>query len=116
MSDLIRTRLKDPRVGFASVTGVQMSGDLRYAKVFVSVLGELDEQRATIKALEHASGFLRHELAQRLTIRYTPEILFKLDESIARGARMLELMRQVREESGGASDAPSASAQPRGRE
>lgn len=116
LSDLIRTRLKDPRVGFASVTGVQMSGDLRYAKVFVSVLGELDEQRATIKALEHASGFLRHELAQRLTIRYTPEILFKLDESIARGARMLELMRQVREESGGASDAPSASAQPRGRE
>lgn len=98
LSDLIRTRMKDPRVGFASITSVQMSGDLRYAKVYVSVLGSAEDQRATLKALDHANGFLRHELAQRLTIRYTPEIIFKLDESIARGARVLELMRQVEQE------------------
>ena len=98
LSDLIRTRMKDPRVGFASITSVQMSGDLRYAKVFVSVMGSPEDQRATLKALDHANGFLRHELAQRLTIRYTPEIIFKLDESIARGARVLELMRQVEQE------------------
>lgn len=98
LSDLIRTRMKDPRVGFASITSVQMSGDLRYAKVYVSVMGSSEDQRASLKALDHANGFLRHELAQRLTIRYTPEIIFKLDESIARGARVLELMRQVEQE------------------
>lgn len=98
LSDLIRMRMKDPRVGFASITSVQMSGDLRYAKVYVSVMGSAEDQRATLKALDHANGFLRHELAQRLTIRYTPEIIFKLDESIAHGARVLELMRQVEQE------------------
>lgn len=98
LSDLIRTRMKDPRVGFASITTVQVSGDLRHAKVFVSVMGSSEDQRATLKALDHANGFLRHELAQRLTIRYTPEISFKLDESIARGAHLLDLMRQVRED------------------
>jgi ribosome-binding factor A len=111
LSDLIRTRMKDPRVGFASITSVQMSGDLRYAKVHVSVLGSAEDQRATLQALDHANGFLRHELAQRLTIRYTPEILFRLDESIARGARVLELMRQVREEDRPGQGAASADAE-----
>ena len=105
LSDLIRNHMKDPRIGFASITSVELSSDLRHAKVFVSVMGDADEQRATLRALEHGNGFLRHELAQRLSIRYTPEITFRLDESIARGAHLLELMRQVREE-------PTASAEP----
>ena len=95
LSDLIRTRMKDPRIGFASITDVELSGDLRHAKVFVSVLGTPEEQRATLQGLEHASGFLRHELAQRLTIRYTPEILFRLDESIERGTRILQLIHEM---------------------
>jgi ribosome-binding factor A len=95
LSDLIRTRMKDPRVGFASITEVEVSADLRHAKVFVSVMGDKMEQRATLAALDHASGFLRHELAQRLTIRYTPEIVFRLDESIARGVHMIDLINQV---------------------
>jgi ribosome-binding factor A len=104
LSDLIHNRLKDPRVGFASITGVEMSGDLRHAKVFVSVMGSAEDQQATMRALSHAGGFLRHELAQRLTIRYTPELAFRLDESIAHGSHLMELMRQVREET-----APGAS-------
>jgi ribosome-binding factor A len=99
LSDLIHNRLKDPRVGFASITGVEVSGDLRHAKVFVSVMGSADDQQATMRALSHAGGFLRHELAQRLTIRYTPELVFRLDESIARGSHLMELMQQVRQES-----------------
>jgi ribosome-binding factor A len=99
LSDLMRTRMKDPRLGFASITQVKVSADLRYAKVYVSVMGEPEEQRASIKALDHASGFLRHELAQRLTVRYTPEIEFRLDDSIARGARVLDLINQVSESS-----------------
>ena len=112
LSDLIHNRLKDPRVGFASITGVEVSGDLRHAKVFVSVMGSAEEQQATMRALGHAGGFLRHELAQRLTIRYTPELAFRLDESIARGSHLIELIRQVREEptagagDGGAAPAP----------
>lgn len=95
LSDLIRTRMKDPRIGFASITDVDLSADLRHAKVFVSVMGDTQAQRATLDALNHASGFLRHELAQRLTVRHTPDIAFRLDESIARGAHVLDLINQV---------------------
>ena len=105
LSDLIRTRMKDPRIGFASITDVDLSADLRHTKVFVSVMGEPEEQRATLAALNHASGYLRHELAQRLTIRHTPDIVFRLDESIARGARLLDLINQVSERA--VSDAPA---------
>ena len=95
LSDLLRTRVKDPRVGFASITHVEVSGDLRHAKVFVSVMGNEEEQASTMKALKHATGFLRHELASRLTLRYMPEIVFKLDTSIEQGARILDLIREV---------------------
>lgn len=95
LSDLMRTRLKDPRVGFASITGVEVSADLRHAKVFVSVMGDEAEQHATLTALEHAAGFLRHELAQRLTVRHTPEIVFRLDQSIARGTHVIDLINRV---------------------
>ncbi len=94
LSDLLRTRVKDPRVGFASITRVEVSGDLRHAKVFVSVLGSENEQEDTIRALKHTTGFLRHELASRLTLRYMPELVFKLDISIQEGTRILELIRE----------------------
>ncbi len=100
LSDLIRTRLKDPRIGFTSITRVEVSADLRHAKVFVSVMGSPQEQAESIKGLKHAAGFLRHEMAGRMTIRYMPELVFKLDTSIKEGARILELIQQVeREES-----------------
>ncbi len=99
LSDLIRTRMKDPRIGFASITGVELSHDLRYAKVFVSVLGTQRNSARRCAAWDSATGFLRHELAQRLTIRHVPEISFHLDESIARGARVLDLLKQVEQES-----------------
>ena len=98
LSDLLRTRVKDPRVGFASITHVEVSGDLRHAKIFVSVMGSEEEQVATIRALKHAAGFLRHELAGRIVLRYMPELVFKLDNSIAEGARILELIHQVEQE------------------
>ena len=95
LSDLMRSRMKDPRIGFASITDVTVSADLRYAKVFVSVLGSPQEQHETMQGLEHATGFLRRELAQRLTVRHVPEITFKLDTSIARGAHVLDLINRV---------------------
>ena len=98
VSDLLRTRVKDPRVGFVSITHVELSGDYRHAKIFVSVMGNEEEQASTMKALKHATGFLRHELASRLTLRYMPEIVFKLDTSIEQGARILDLIREVASE------------------
>ncbi len=98
LSELMRMRVKDPRVGFASITHVEVSGDLRHAKVFVSVMGSAEEREETMKGLKHATGFLRHELASRLTLRYMPEIVFKLDTSIEEGARILGLIRQVEQE------------------
>lgn len=100
LSELLRTRVKDPRVGFASITHVEVSGDLRHAKVFVSVMGSAEERVETMKGLKNATGFLRHELATRLVLRYMPELVFKLDNSIEEGARILALINQVeREES-----------------
>lgn len=98
LSDLLRTRVKDPRVGFVSITHVEVSGDYRYAKVFLSVMGSDDEQASTMKALKHATGFLRRELAGRLDLRYTPEIELKLDHSIEEGSRILDLIQQVEKE------------------
>ncbi len=107
LSDLLRTRVKDPRVGFASITHVEVSGDLRHAKIFVSVLGSEDQQAATIQALKHATGFLRHELASRLVLRYMPALVFKLDTSIEKGTRVLQLIRELEQDktiSGGANE------------
>jgi ribosome-binding factor A len=98
LSELIRTRVKDPRVGFASITRVEVSGDLRHAKVLVSVMGTPEEQVETMKGLKAANGFLRHEMASRLTLRYMPDLSFKLDTSIEEGARMLGLINRVTEE------------------
>ena len=95
LSELLRTRVKDPRVGFASITRVEVSGDLRHAKVHVSVLGNSEEQTATMKGLKNAAGFLRHELATRLVLHHMPEIVFKLDTSIEEGARILELIHKI---------------------
>ncbi len=96
--DLIRTRMKDPRIGFASITDVKVSSDLRQAKVYVSVMGTEEEQKLSLASLNKATGFLRHELAQRLTIRHTPELSFRLDQSIERGVHLIDLLNKVNSE------------------
>jgi ribosome-binding factor A len=98
LSELLRKRVKDPRIGFVSITRVEVSGDYRHAKVYASVMGNEDEQASTLRALQHATGFLRHELASRLDLRYTPEIVFKLDHSIEEGTRILNLIRELERE------------------
>ncbi len=100
ISSLLREELKDPRIGFVSITSVEVTKDLRYATVFASVFGEPAEQKVTFKALQNAQGFIRGELAKRIRLRYTPEITFKLDQSISRGSRLIELIKEVREKDG----------------
>ena len=92
LSAKIRT-LKDPRVQDAmiSITSVDTTGDLRYAKVYVSVL-QKERAREVLKGLKSAGGFLRREIGQKLQLRYTPELIFVEDDSITKGAKMYELL------------------------
>lgn len=104
ISGIIRRELKDPRIGFATVTGVEVSVDLRHVRVFVSVYGTEEEKRQTLRGLESATGFIRNEMGKRIRLRYTPEILFSLDSSIERGARVFELLHLVNKEDRKSSD------------
>ena len=90
-------RLKDPRVvacGMVSVTRTDVTRDLRYCTVYISALDKTKEKDA-LKGLKSAAGFLRRELGQQLRLRYTPELLFQADDSILRGANVLEILRNV---------------------
>jgi ribosome-binding factor A len=98
ISDLVQRELKDPRIGgLVSITEVDIAPDLSHAKVFVSVLGSDEERRSTMQALEAASHFLQRELRRRLTIRRMPELQFVRDDSLAHGAKILDLIEQTRE-------------------
>ena len=98
--------LKDPRVsGMVSITRVDTTNDLRYARVYVSVLNK-DQEKDVLRGLKSASGFLRRELGHALQLRYTPELQFIGDDSIQHGAHILELLR--REEEKDAARAPQA--------
>ena len=92
MSSLIRT-VKDPRVtGMVSVTAVEATNDLSYAKIFISVLDKSDVNQV-IKGLKSAAGYLRRELGRTLNLRHTPELIFERDDSIDKGAHVLDLLR-----------------------
>ena len=100
LSDRLR-QVKDPRVqqGMISVTRVETTGDLRYAKVWLSVLGELNE-REFKRGLKSCAGWLRHELGETLSLRYTPELAFELDHSIEYGAKISRMIEQIEEAEG----------------
>jgi ribosome-binding factor A len=96
ISRILSLELRDPRLAtVVSVTKVETSPDLQHAKVFISVLGDKDEKRKTLRALKSASGFIHHHLRENLSLRVIPRLEFHLDLSIERGAEMLELIRQV---------------------
>lgn len=98
ISDIIHNQIKDPRVGFASVTSVEISNDLRHVKVFVSVLGDPSEKEATLLTLNRAAGFVRTEVGSRISLRHTPEIIFRQDDSIEHGTHINSLLRKLKME------------------
>lgn len=96
LSVLIKNELKDPRLSeIVTVTGVNVTKDLRYAKVYVSVLGDQKEKVSSLKALKSASGFIRHEIGNRIQLRYTPEFLFELDNSIEHGIHIAKILKDI---------------------
>jgi ribosome-binding factor A len=95
VSEMIRRDLRDPRLGFVTLTGAEISRDLRHARIFVSVLGDDAAQSQSLKALNSAAGMLRGEFARRAHLRVAPELSFHNDIGIARGQRIFELLHSV---------------------
>ncbi|NSL51140.1 30S ribosome-binding factor RbfA [Calidifontibacillus erzurumensis] len=98
LSDIISRKIKDPRIGFVTVTDVQVSGDLQIAKVYITVLGDEEAKQNTLTALAKANGFIRSEIGKRIRLRKTPEIFFEFDESIEYGNRIETILEQLQKE------------------
>jgi ribosome-binding factor A len=103
LAELLQREMRDPRVRLATVTRVSVSGDLSYADVGISALGSEAERAATLAALDHARGFLRRELAHRLSLRTTPELRFHLDRGAEHSRNITDLLDTLG--GGGSSDA-----------
>ncbi len=104
-STLIRNELKDPRIApMTSIIEVDVTRDLRYATIYISVLGNNKQKSSTIEGLEKAKGFMRREIGKKIKVRYTPELIFKLDESIERGVYMYDVITKVNESDSTPSD------------
>lgn len=97
ISKIIRREVKDPRIGFVSVTDVEVSGDLKHAKVFVSVYGSETEKEQTMVGLKQASGYIKKLVGERITTYHTPDIIFRYDNSIEHGVHISNLIKEVRE-------------------
>ena len=99
IADILMRKIKDPRIGFVTVTDVEVADDLRNAKVFVSVYGS--DKASTLKGLDSASPFIRSELGKRMRMKFVPELLFRYDDSVERGAHIMELLHDIEDKGGG---------------
>jgi ribosome-binding factor A len=99
VSELLNNGLKDPRINpMTTITNVQVTGDLRYVNIYVSVLGDELGKKETLEGLQSAKGFIRTEIGNKIDLRYVPEPIFHLDESIEQGIYMSKLIEKVKEE------------------
>lgn len=96
ISDIIRREIKDPRLGFVTITDAEVTKDLRHAKVYISVMGDDKQKAETLSVLQHASGYIRGEFGRRAFMKIIPEITFKMDSAIDQGVRIFELLQQVK--------------------
>ena len=108
--------IKDPRIGFVTVTDVEMTGDLREAKIFVSVMGGAEQLKTSFEGLNSALGFIRREIGKRIRLRFTPEISFALDTSLDYGDHIQKLLLQVEGDLGNADNAQPGGAENSSRE
>ncbi|MDQ6694513.1 MAG: 30S ribosome-binding factor RbfA [Chloroflexota bacterium] len=111
VSVLLQRDLKDPRIGFVTVIGAEVTQDIKYATISVSVMGTPEEQKQTMDALVSSRGFIRRELASRLSIRAVPELRFKLDRGAEYSSRINQLLNEIKEADAAAPD-PSDKALP----
>jgi ribosome-binding factor A len=98
LAEMLTREVRDPRIGFATVTRVEMSGDLHHARVMISVIGTPEAQEESIEGLASAAGFIRHELGHRLALRRAPELTFILDHSAEEVERVAMLLEKIHKE------------------
>ena len=98
VSYMISRDLKDRRIGFVTVTGVRMSPDLRHAKIFISLMGSESEQKESLQTLNHAAGWIRRQLGQRIRMKFLPDIVFLKDTSQEYGERIDTLIGEIHEQ------------------
>jgi ribosome-binding factor A len=98
ISEIVQMKMRDPRLGFLTVTGVEVSRDLRHASVFVSVLGKEEDGSTALDTLNKASGFVRSELGHRVELKHTPELHFVIDKSLERSMRISEVLKKILDE------------------
>ncbi|MDQ0350667.1 ribosome-binding factor A [Alkalibacillus filiformis] len=98
LGDILSRKIKDPRVGFVTVTDVKVSGDLQQAKVFISIFGDDEQQEKTLVGLAKSKGFIRTEIGQRIRLRKTPEITFEIDEAIQYGNKIENILNDLNKE------------------
>ncbi|MTD30235.1 30S ribosome-binding factor RbfA [Planomicrobium sp. YIM 101495] len=97
LGEIISRKLKDPRIGFVTVTDVDVTGDLQQATIYISVLGDDKAKEETLLGLSKSKGFIRSEIGQRIRLRKTPELSFEFDTSVAYGNRIESLLRDIKE-------------------
>ncbi len=95
VSEIIQFNLKDPKIGFITITDVTVTNDLSIAKIYVSFLGQKAREEAGMKALDRSKGFIRSTLAKRLSIRKVPELIFKVDDALERGNKIEEILSEI---------------------
>jgi ribosome-binding factor A len=96
LGEILTRKIKDPRVGFVTVTDVEVTGDLQQAKVYISVLGDEKQKKDTLLGLAKAKGFIRSEIGQRIRLRKTPELTFEFDEAYEYGNRIETILRDLK--------------------
>jgi ribosome-binding factor A len=100
IAEIVLNDLNDPRISFVSITDVEVTSDLKLAKVYFSVLDPLKEKE-TLQILTHSKGFIKKELAKRVTLKFLPDLVFRLDESIKYGNKIDKILKEVKDKSSG---------------
>ena len=98
ISVIVQNHIKDPRIGFLTITKVELSKDLRHARVFFSVLGEAKDKHLALKGLNSAKGYIKGLLADKIKMRFMPEIVFKIDESVQYANQIFDILDKIKKE------------------
>ena len=96
IAEIVLNQIQDPRISFVSITDVEVTSDLKLARVYFSVLDSLKEQE-TLKVLTHSKGFIKRELASRVTLKFLPDLVFKIDESVQYGRKIDKILQEIKE-------------------
>jgi ribosome-binding factor A len=104
ISKIVQGEIKDPRIGFITITKVELTQDLRYAKVYFSILGDAKDNSKALQGLNSAKGYIKNIVADRIKLRFVPEITFKVDESLQYTQEIYDLLNRIKKEKGGSDE------------